>query len=201
MKKWSQEDDALIERQLAAQVDINDVRVQDRHPRDIRKRAMKLGLFAPFQGHVERRARVWAIIEAHLKAGAKSIPELSAVSGLGRCVITNAIELNRALVHIACYGPELPGGRAGARIFALGEGEDAPAPVAGSGRRSLKVPDDDPEAAMVKEAKQGLARAERRGELIRRDPYVEALFGRYKAPRRASASQRDESQSGLAMNP
>ena len=189
MKRWSPEDDALIETQLAEKIDIKDVRVPDRHPSDIRKRAMKLGLFVPFQGHVERRARVWAIIEGHLKAGHKSIPELSAVSGLGRCVVTTAIELNRALVHVADYGPELPGGRAGARIFALGEGEDVEAPVEGSGKRALKVPEDDPEAAMIREARQRLARAERRGELIRRDPYVEALFGRYKAPRPGRASQ------------
>lgn len=189
MKRWTPEDDALIERQLASKVEMKDVRVPDRHPSDIRKRAMKLGLFVPFQTHVERRARVWAIIEGHLKAGDKSIPELSAVSGLGRCVVTTVIELNRALVHVADHGPELPGGRAGARIFRLGEGEDAP-PVEGSGKRALKVPEDDPEAAMVKEAKQRLERAERRGELIRRDPYVEALFGRYKAPRPGRASQR-----------
>lgn len=180
MKRWSKEDDALIERQLAAKVDIKDVVVPDRHPVDIRKRAMKLGLFVPFQTHAERRARVWAIIEAQLKAGDKSIPELSAVSGLGRCVVTAAIELNRALVHVADYGPELPGGRAGARIFSLGEGEDAEAPVKGNGKRALKVPEDDPEAALIKEARQRLARAERRGELIRRDPYVEALFGQYR---------------------
>ncbi|CAN7645288.1 hypothetical protein [Paraburkholderia terricola] len=190
MKRWTPREDALIERQLASKVDLVDVRVRGRHPSDVRKRAMKLGLFVPFQGHAERRAKRWDIIERCLTAGPKSIPELSAVSGLGRCVVTNVIELNRALVHVVDYGPELPGGRAGARIFALGEGEDASAPVKGSGKRALKVPEDDPEAAMIKEAKQRLARAERRGELIRRDPYVEALFGRYKAPRRETPSQR-----------
>lgn len=186
MKRWTAKEDALIERKLASKVDIKDVRVPGRHPSDVRKRAMKLGLFVPFQSHLERRAKRWEIIKAHLESGPKSIPELSAVSGLGRCVVTNAIDLNRSQVHVADWGPDLRGGRAGARIFALGEGEDVPAPERGSHKHPLKVPEDDPEAAMIKEARQRLARVEARGELIRRDPYVEALFGRYKPPRQRS---------------
>lgn len=179
-KRWEESEDRQIEKQLKKGGAIGSVTVADRKPGDIRKRAVKLGLFVPFQGHIERRAEVWAIIEAHLTTGDKSIPEISAASGLGRCLVTNSIELNRARVHIADYGPELPGGRIGARIFTLGEGEDAPAPITGSGKRALKVPEDDPEAAMIKEARGRLRKAEARGELIRRDPYVEALFGRYR---------------------
>jgi hypothetical protein len=86
------------------------------------------------------------------------------------------LERHRAEIHIADWIFASPKALRRTAMWRLGAGEDA---VAQDGVSTVENRGD-PEAAMVAEARQRLQEIEARGELIRRDPYVAALFGQYR---------------------
>lgn len=184
-KRWLKTEDNRIARQLKKGIAIGDVLVPDRKKPDIRKRAYRIGLLVKYKPAIEKRAAQWAAVKAALEAGDKSRRQLAIETGMTDDTIRRVLDRHRAEVHIADWVYASPSALRRSSMWRLGAGEDA---VAQDGVVTVESRDD-PEAAMIAEARQRLREIEARGELIRRDPYVEALFGRYRALRSESLWQ------------
>lgn len=177
-KAWTEAEDKRIARQLAKGIVIGDVLVPSRKKSDIRKRAYRIGLLVKYKPTIEKRAAQWAKVKAALETGDKSRKQLVVATGMTDDTIRRVLERHRAELHVADWIFASPGALRRTGMWRLGAGEDA---VAQDGVVT-DVNRDDPEAAMVAEARQRLREIEARGELIRRDPFVTALFGQYRRP-------------------
>jgi len=177
-ERWTPEEDTRIEKQLKRGIVISKVKVAGRKTPDIRKRAIRVGLIKKAPTFDDRRATQWMAIEASLTAGDKTLGQLVSETGMTLDVVRKVIKAYREQVHVS--GRDRATGGSAAKIWALGAREDAPDydendPVA----VALFETQGDPEAAMIAEARERLRQAEARGELIRQDPFVTALFGQY----------------------
>ncbi|CAE6900931.1 hypothetical protein R70199_03689 [Paraburkholderia domus] len=177
-KRWLKTEDNRIARQLKKGIAIGEVLVPDRKKADIRKRAYRIGLLVKYEPAIEKRVAQWAAVKTSLEAGDKSRKQLAIETGMTDDTIRRVLDRHRAELHIADWVYSSPSALRRSSMWRLGAGEDAVAP---DGIVTVEK-GTDPEAAMLSEARQRLREIEARGELIRRDPYVEALFGRYKAP-------------------
>ncbi|MDQ7982242.1 hypothetical protein QYH69_34015 [Paraburkholderia sp. SARCC-3016] len=179
-KRWTSEEDESIDAQLKRGIKITKVKIPGRNKPDIRKRALRAGLIKKGPTPSEKHDIHWAAIEEALGRGGRTMKQLASETGMTLDVVRKLIKTRRAEVHIA--GQVIQSGRPNTNIWALGPGEDVVAhdPVTDAVR-------DDPEAAMIAEARARLREVEARGELIRRDPFVAALFGKYTPSCRPSA--------------
>lgn len=180
LKRWTPAEDKRIATQLGNDVQIAKVVVPGRKKGDIRKRAYRIGLIEPYKPMIARRTLEWSAVKRCLEGGAKTLKQLAASSGLSQDTVRGVLKRNRSEVHISGRVVDSPTGRRHATTWSLGAGDDA-APFNGddSLAAALFEAGRDPEAAMIAEARQRLREVEARGELIRRDPFVAALFGRY----------------------
>ncbi|MFM0163845.1 hypothetical protein PQR39_25960 [Paraburkholderia sediminicola] len=184
-KRWLKTEDNRIARQLKKGIAIGEVLVPDRKKPDIRKRAYRIGLLVKYKPAIEKRAAQWAAVKTSLEAGDKSRKQLAIETGMTDDTIRRILDRHRAELHIADWVYASPNALRRSSMWRLGAGEDA---VAQDGVVTVESRDD-AEAAMIAEARQRLQEIEARGELIRRDPFVVALFGRYESPRRKAFSQ------------
>ncbi|MFM0432374.1 hypothetical protein PQQ75_25410 [Paraburkholderia aspalathi] len=175
-KRWLKTEDKRIARQLKKGIAIGDVLVPDRKKPDIRKRAYRIGLLVKYKPAIEKRAAQWAAVKAALESGDKSRKQLAKETGITDDTIRRILDRHRAEIHIADWVFASPHALRRTAMWRLGAGEDA---VAQDGVATVENRGD-PEAAMIAEAKQQLREIEARGELIRRDPFVVALFGQYR---------------------
>jgi hypothetical protein len=185
LKRWTREEDRSIARQLKKGIVIGSVTVPRRKKGDIRKRAYRIKLIVKYKPAIKRREQRWAIVKACLASGDKTQKQLVAESGLTDDIIRAVLEQNRSEIHISGRMVESPKGRRYGTVWALGAGEDKPEFDRDDSLAAVLFESrGDPEAAMIAEARERLREVEERGELIRRDPFVAALFGKYTpAPR------------------
>lgn len=148
----------------------------DRKKPDIRKRAYRIGLLVKYKPAIEKRAAQWVLVKTALEAGDKSRKQLEKETGMTDDTIRRVLDRHRAEIHIADWIFASPGALRRTAMWRFGAGEDA---IAQDGVATVENRGD-PEAAMVAEAKQRLREIEARGELVRRDPFVAALFGQYR---------------------
>lgn len=187
LRRWTPEEDAQIEEQLKTGAVIGAVLVAGRKKSDIRKRAYRIGLLEKHLPTIQRRARQWRAVKDCLEAGGKTLNQMAALTGLTKEVIRGVLNRNRNNVHISGRKVESPLGRRHAHVWSLGAGKDEPEfDVDDTMAAALFEARRDPEAAMIAEARERLRETEARGALIRRDPYVTALFGQYCPQRQAT---------------
>jgi hypothetical protein len=180
--RWTKEEDKRIARQLKNGVVIGGVRVTGRKKGDIQKRAYRIGLLVKHQSTIQRNTAQWATVKTALESGGKTIKQLSTEPGLTDDIVRRVIEQHRAELHVLDWSVESTKGRRRTKLWKLGAAEE----VVDDGGSEATA--DDPEVAMVAEARRRLREVEERGELIRRDPFVTALFGQYQPGNRLHGS-------------
>ena len=191
LRRWTTEEDAQIETQLKTGAVIGDVLVDGRKKSDIRKRAYRVGLLEKHRPTILRRARQWQAVKDCLSTEGKTLRQMAASTGLTKEVIRGVLKRNKSSVHISGRKVESPLGRRYAHVWSLGAGKDEPEFDADDTMAAaLFEARRDPEAAMIAEARERLREVEARGELIRRDPYVTALFGQYRPQPQARLAAR-----------
>lgn len=134
---------------------------------------------------VRREARLQAILR-ELEDGAKPMAELAAAIAITqRCIRPHLARLRyEQKIHIGYWVRNFINAGAPTPYFRLGKGKDAPFPEPLDNATKLKRARDklkkDMDAYDAHLARERILDRERRGQLVRRDPLVEALFGKAK---------------------
>lgn len=125
----------------------------------------------------------WRLICRVLAGGERLSPdEISARAGVSRRHVYSELKQHRGVaVHVAGYGPQ-PASGYRPKLWALGPGEDAPAPRAMTGaerarRRWRKLKKERPDYLAARNAKARFRDQERKGKFIRCDPAAAWMHG------------------------
>lgn len=186
---WSQEEDAELATRLQTIVLFKLLEpMPGRTLPAMRARALKIGIDRPREAKWKIDSLGWKAVRMYLPTGPKTSQEIATLSGLTIRTIEQAITEHRHLVHIADYRRENIAGSP-TRVWAWGEGKDARRPRKKTSaeydaarkirrREKAKRLRKHPDEAMSVHAKIEIKKLDRQGLLVRRDPMVEAFYGR-----------------------